>query len=269
MTPQLFAVFSALVEEASGIVYGPQDRELFTSKVVDHAIEVGYDSLLDYYYHLRYDDPQGLELRRLIEVLLVHETYFFRELSALVALVDHHLAQVVRTHGRARIWSAACSTGEEPYTLAMLLDSRGLLDQVEIIATDYSASALARAASGRHTRRSLRDGHPSDLAMRYLDASPQGVVVAPRIRAAVRFERLNLIEEASIARLGLFDAIVCRNVFIYFRDERVVRIIRRLEASLAPGGLLAVGVAESLLRFGTSLQCEERASSFFYRKAQS
>ncbi len=268
MSPQLFVLFTALVEEASGIAYGIDDSELFASKVADHAIELGYGSLLDYYYRLRYDDPDGYEIRRLIEALLVHETYFFRELAPLTELVDGYLATVVEQRGRARVWSAACATGEEPYTLAMLLDERGLLDKVEIVATDISGSALARAESGRHSRRSLRDGYPPALAARYLEVSSHGVLVAPRIRGAVTFQRLNLIDAAAIASLGQFDAILCRNVLIYFKESRVLAVVDRLTAALRPGGWLAVGVSESLLRFGTSLICEERGGSFFYRRAQ-
>ncbi len=267
MSPQLYVLFSTLVEEASGIHYGPQDQELFGSKVADHALDQGFESMLDYYYRLRYDDREGLETRRLIESLLVHESYFFRELPPLVELVDGHLAPAVARRGRARVWSAACAGGEEPFTLAMLLDDRGLLDRVDIIGTDLSAAVLARAAGGRYSRRALRDGHPPALAARYLEVSPQGVSVAPRIRNTVRFERLNLIDAGAIAKLGLFDAVLCRNALIYFREQRVVQIVEQLGSALRPDGLLTVGVSESLLRFGTSLVCEERNGSFFYRRA--
>ncbi|HEY5949507.1 MAG TPA: protein-glutamate O-methyltransferase CheR [Kofleriaceae bacterium] len=267
MSPQLFVLFSSLVEEVSGISYGLQDNDLFASKVADHAMELGYASLLDYYYRLRYDDHEGFEIRRLIEVLLVHETYFFRELPPLIELVDDHIAPVCKRQGRARVWSAACATGEEPFTLAMVLDERGLLDQVEIIATDISSSVLARAQSGRHSRRSLRDGYPPALAARYLESAPHGITVAPRIRTAVQFERVNLIDSAAVAKLGQFDAILCRNVLIYFKETRVLSVVDRLASALKPGGLLAVGVSESLMRFGTSLVCEERGGSFFYRRA--
>lgn len=267
MSPQLFVLFTSLIEEASGISYGVNDHELFAGKVADHAIELGYSSLLDYYYRLRYDDPEGYEIRRLIEVLLVHETYFFRELKPLETLVDDHLAAVVRQRGRARVWSAGCASGEEPYTLAMLLDDRGLLDRVELLGTDISASVLARAESGRNSRRSLRDGHPEALAARYLEVAPQGVIVAPRIRSAVRFERANLVDAQDVVKLGKFDAILCRNVLIYFKEQRVHAIVDRIATALEPSGLLAVGVSESLLRFGTSLVCEERGGAFFYRRA--
>jgi chemotaxis protein methyltransferase CheR len=268
LSPQLLALFTGLVEETCGIHYGTNEQALFALKLEAHAAELGHDSLLDYYYRLRYDDPDGGERARLVEVLLVHETYFFRELPPLVQLVDGHLAEVVRTHGRARVWSAACATGEEPFTLAMLLDARGLLDAVELVATDVSDAAIARARLGLHGRRALRDGYPAELARRYLEVGPRGVAVATRIRDAVRFASLNLLDAAGIARLGAFDAILCRNVLIYFRDAQIVRVIDRLAAALAPGGLLAVGVAESLLRFGTALACEERGQAFFYRAAE-
>jgi chemotaxis protein methyltransferase CheR len=267
LSPQLFVLFSTLVEEASGMLYGPQDRDLFASKLADHAIEAGFSSLLDYYYRLRYDDRDGLETRRLIEALLVHESYFFRELPPLRELVDHHLPHAIERRGRARVWSAACAGGEEPFTLAMLLEERGMLDHVEILGTDISASVLARAAGGRHSKRALRDGHPADVAAKYLEASSQGYSVAPRIRNAVTFSRLNLIDAKAVSALGTFDAILCRNVLIYFHERRAVTVVEQLASALRPDGVLAVGVSESLFRFGTSLICEERHGSFFYRRS--
>ncbi len=266
--PQLFAIFTNLIEETAGIHYGPNDRELFESKLVAQAEESGYDTLLDYYYRLRYDDPTGDERRRLVEALVVHETYFFRELPPLVELVDGYIAHVVRERGRARIWSAACATGEEPLTLAMLLDHRGLLDHVDIIASDISTQAVARARSGRYSKRALRDGYPPDLARRYLDVTESGITVSPRLLARIGLRTLNLLDDNAIASLGVFDAIVCRNVLIYFRDTVTVQVVERLGRALAKDGLVCVGISESLLRFGTALACEERGGSFFYRRAR-
>jgi chemotaxis protein methyltransferase CheR len=267
LSPQLFAVFAWLVEDATGLHYAPADRELFGSKLIAHAAERGHELLLDYYYRLRYDDEGGTELASLVEALLVHETYLFRELGSLTELVDSHLVPIVRARNRARVWSAACSTGEEPYTLAMLLDARGVLDAVEIIATDISPAVIERARLGKSRRRALHDDHPADLVARYTEVSAQGITVAPRIRNAVQFSTMNLVAPVAPA-FGVFDAILCRNVLIYFKDERILRVIARLAEHLSPDGLIAVGVAESLLRFGTRLVCEERGSSFFYRCAR-
>lgn len=266
LTPQLFAIFASLIEETCGLHYASHDREILESKLVAQAQEVGFQSLLDYYYRLRYDDPEGVERRALVQALVVHETYFFRELLALEQIVDRHLVPVVRARGRARVWSAASSTGEEPYTLAMLLDDRGILDNVEVVASDVSEAAIARARANKFGRRALRDGHPVALASKYLELIGGTLTTVPRIRDAVGFRTMNLLDESGIRSLGTFDAILCRNVLIYFRDTQIVGVIERLVRALAPDGLLAVGVSESLLRFGTSLVCEERGGAFFYQR---
>ncbi len=268
LTPQMHAIFAALVEEASGLHYSLQDSALFESKLTAQAAEAGYDSLLDYYYRLRYDDPTGVELRALVQSLVVHETYFFRELVPLRALVDVHLTNILRAKGRARIWSAACSTGEEPISLAMLLDDRGALDKCEIVATDISEVALTRARAGRHPSRSIRDGAPPLLVEKYLKVARGGVESPARLREQIVFKQLNLLDDAAIRALGSFDLILCRNVLIYFRDTAIKRIVDNLIAMLTPEGVLSVGVSESLLRFGTALICEERAGAFFYRSAR-
>jgi chemotaxis protein methyltransferase CheR len=266
LTPQLFAIFSQLVEEECGLHYGTNDRALFESKLASHASELGFESLLDFYYRLRYDDPSGVERRALVQALVVHETYLFRELAPLEVLCDGFLTDVIRERGRARVWSAACSTGEEPTTVAMLLDQRGLLDKVELVASDISAVALAKAQRGTFGRRSLREGYPVDLAARYLEQGPAGVRCAPRITGAIRYFNVNLFDQAAVHELGMFDAIICRNVLIYFRDAQVVRVVATLYDQLASRGTVLVGLSESLMRFGTSLACEEHGGAFFYRR---
>lgn len=266
MSPQVFTIFATLLEERIGLHYSAAERDLLWYKLSSRASEAGFYSLLDYYYHLRYDDPDGVEMSALTDVLVVNETFFFRERAALQQVVDAQIVPLCARKAKPRIWCAASSTGEEPFTLAMLLCERGLLDSVEFIATDVSQRVLSRARSGVHGRRSLREGYSIDLAAKYLDTSGDTVRVAPAIRDAVRFKQLNLLDDAAVAELGQFDVILCRNVLIYFRDERTRQVVKLLAAALKPGGVLLVGVSESLLRFGTALVCEERAGSFFYRK---
>lgn len=267
LTPQLFAIFAQLVEDECGLRYSASEGPLFESKLVAQAAELGFESLLDFYYRLRYDDPDGVEKRALVQALVVHETYLFRELVPLQELCDGYLAEMVRARGAVRVWSAACSTGEEPTTLAILLEQCGILDQVEIVASDVSAAVIAKARAGVFGRRALRDGHPAELASRYLEQGPRGIVATDRIRTAIRFLNVNLFDHARVRELGRFDAILCRNVLIYFRDTQVVKTVELLRGQLATTGVLLVGVSESLLRFGTSLVCEERGGAFFYRGA--
>ena len=145
LSPQVFAILSALLEERLGLHYDLGERELLADRVSPRATELGFDSLLDYYYFLRYDPGGDSELALLVDALVVNETYFFREVAALKVLVTELVPKLIAQGARPRIWCAACSTGEEPLTLAILLDEAGLLDQVTLVASDISARALTQA----------------------------------------------------------------------------------------------------------------------------
>jgi chemotaxis protein methyltransferase CheR len=266
MTPQLFAILSGLVEDRAGLHYAHSEGELFTDKLTARALEAGFETLLDYYYFLRYDPGGSQELDALIDALLVHETYFFREFPPLQLVVDGFLAPLVAAGGRPRVWCAACATGEEPLTLAMLLAERGLLDRVELVASDVGARALARAESGDFSKRALRAPPPNFPWERRLRVEEGRVVVDRLIRAAVSWKRVNLFDGPAIAELGQFDVVLCRNVLIYFNDTNAQRVLKHLHDALVNGGVLLIGVSESLLRFATPYVCEEHAGVFLYRK---
>lgn len=262
----VLGILSALVEERTGLHYGLADRQLLADKVGARAAEAGFESLLDYYYYLRYDPAAGRELDALVDALVVGETYFFRELAPLRVLVDL-VGELVAIGVRPRIWSAACASGEEPLTVAMLLAERGLLRSAELVASDISPRALERARRGRHGSRSLRDGAPPELVARYLRREPDGSVrVDPEVARAVQWRRVNLCDPSQVSGVGPVHLALCRNALIYFHDDTAVRVVGALADALHPGGVLFVGVSESLLRFGTGLRCEERGSVFLYRK---
>ncbi|HWB81570.1 MAG TPA: CheR family methyltransferase [Nannocystaceae bacterium] len=264
--PHVEGLIAALVQARAGLHYGPQERELFRQRLDDHVADRGFDSLLDYYYHLRYDAEGTVELDRLVEALLVHETYFFRELSALRSAVDNVVIPAIERRGRARVWSAACSTGEEPLSIAMLLAERGLLDRCEIIASDISELALARVRSGRYRTRSLRDEGVA-LAQRWLRCEPDEITTPPFLRAALDIRCVNLCNPEELALLGTFDLVLCRHVLIYFDDARVSSVIAALAEKLRYDGALLVGVSESLMRFSNAVHCEELGGTFIYRRS--
>jgi len=265
LSPQVFTILSGLIEERTGIHYGMDDRLLLGEKLEPRARERGFDSLLDYYYFLRYDPGADAELLQLADALVVNETYFFRERAALEVTVDLFVPELVRAGMRPRIWCAACATGEEPLTLAMLLDAAGMLDAVTLVASDISGRALAHAREGMYFRRSLR-ALPPEAAGRWLVPVGNGMRVERRIAQAVDFRRVNLVNDAEVAALGHFDIVFCRNVLIYFSDATVENVVAVLARSLCPNGRLIVGASESLLRFESGLTCEERSGAFFYRK---
>ncbi len=265
LSPQVFAILSALIEERTGLQYDPNERELLADRVSPRAVERGFDSLLDYYYFLRYDPDADTELALLVEALVVNETYFFRELPALKVVVSEVVPKVIAQGRRPRVWCAACATGEEPLTLAMLLDEAGLLGQVGIVASDISGRALTQARSGAYRRRSLRS-LPSGVVGRWLEGDENGMRVAPHISREVEWLQINLVDPKALSALGQFDLILCRNVLIYFRDRTIEQVITNLWQRLLPQGQLLVGAAESLLRFDVAFDCEEQRGSFFYRK---
>lgn len=276
LSHQLFLLLSTFVEERTGLHYSVEDNALFSDKVWTRLEEAGFVSPLDYYYFLRYDPRGEAELAALVDVLVVGETYLFREVDALCAAVDHVLRAAVEERGRARVWSAGCSTGEEPFTLAMLLAEVGLLDRVDIVATDVSNRSLARARAGIVPPRSLRALSPGSaiaaplplqrLADRWITpAEDGGARVSRKIVEAIAFRQESILAPKSESLQDL-DLILCRNVLIYFRDDVVRRVVEMFASRLRVGGRLVVGASESLLRFGTMLRCEERGGAFLYTK---
>jgi chemotaxis protein methyltransferase CheR len=266
LSPAVFSILSGLIEEKVGLHYGLLDRDVLQEKASARAVEAGFESLLDYYYYLRYDDLSNQELRELTENLVVNETYFFREWTAIQVLVDSVIAPMCARGEKVRVWSAACATGEEPLSLAMLLRERGILDQVEIVATDISGKALAKAREGRYGRRSVRRVPDATLLEKYIREEQDGFTVDRSLSDHIRWEARNLMDDAEIAALGKFDVVLCRNVLIYFSDSTVSEVLQRISRALEDGGILVVGVSESLLRYGGAFVGEERGGAFVYRK---
>jgi chemotaxis protein methyltransferase CheR len=266
LSPQLFVLLQSLVEERVGLHYSLQDREIFAEKVFVRMTEAGFESALDYYYYLRYDERGADELNALVDALVVGETYLFRELDSLLAAMAVVIRPAIASRGRARVWSAGCATGEEPFTIAMLCAEEGNLSHVQITATDVSSRSLGRARRGELSGRALRAvGDPKwtkPLADRFVRQNR----MSSEITSAIDFRRESLIGPPP-DRDGL-DLILCRNVLIYFRDEVVRSVVEMLASRLRPGGRLLVGASESLLRFGTVLQCEERSGAFFYARPE-
>jgi len=268
LSPQLFSLLASVVEEYAGLHYGTEDAPVFAEKIGGRMSEAGFESALDYYYFLRYDPKGKEELSALVDALVVGETYVFREVEAVRSAIASAVHPAIEERGRARVWSAGCSTGEEPFTLAMLCTVENILPQVEIIATDISQRSLARARAGKFGIRSLRVLTPAappwmrELADRWIADGR----ISQEIVRAIAFRQESLIGPAPAP--ADFDLILCRNVLIYFREEVVRDVVHMLASRLRPGGRLLVGVSESLLRFGTILRCEERGGTFFYVKPE-
>lgn len=266
LSTPVFTILSSYIEEKVGITYSPRDRELLQDKAYMRTQELGFESFLDYYYYLRYDDHGEKELSELVEALVVNETYFFREWSSIQTLVHSFIVPMCAAGKRPRIWSAACATGEEPLTLAMVLDDLNLLDQVDIVASDISARVLNKAQSGIFSKRAVRSVPDQKLCDKYLTLVDGKYQILPRLVQAIKWQRKNLTDPAQLQELGVFDAILCRNVLIYFSDQVVRNVLGNLSRSLCAEGILIIGISESLLRYPGQFTGEERAGTFIYTK---
>lgn len=207
---------------------------------------------LDAYLQLLATDRQ--EAQELINAVTVNETYFYREAQQFACLTADLLPRLIRTRqpgDKIRIWSNPCSTGEEPYSIALwLLENWALVDayHVEIIGSDIDTDALAKAMFGQYSERAVAKLPPRVLQDYFEKLGPREWRLILDIRESVTFMPVNLADPGSMARLGRFDVIFCRNLLIYFDDGSRQAAARHLFESLAPGGYLCLGHTEAMSR---------------------
>ena len=261
-----------LVQSRTGMYYDESRLPFLNDRLSPLAIERGFDSLLDYYYLLKYDAQASEEWVRAIDALSVQETYFWREADQLRALVEEVLPRLVQLgRQRVRIWSVPCATGEEPLSVAMALEEAGWFARlpIDIHASDASEAALRRAASGHYSRRAFRQ-LSDDMRHKYFDfdAAANDWVIKPALKARVTsWTRVNVVDEHELAREAGADIIFCRNLFIYFTEATVRTVVERFADTMRAPGYLFVGAAESLLRVTSRFELQEIAGSFVYVKS--
>jgi len=201
----------------------------------------------------------------------VQETYFWREIDQVRALVQTLVPQwhARNANSPLRIWSAACATGEEPLTIAIALNEAGWFERVpiEILASDASSKAIERAGQGVYKQRAFRN-LPPQLRERYFVPQGSGWGVTSDIHSRVKWGIANLIEESQIAPLASADFIFCRNVFIYFSQSAIGRVVRSFSRFIRSPGYLFVGAAESLLRLTTDFTLTEIDDAFVYMRSE-
>jgi chemotaxis protein methyltransferase CheR len=263
------ALLRDLIHERTGLFYENGKSDLLTDKLSPLVVERGFNSLLDYYYLLKYDTEADDEWRRVVDALSVQETYFGREADQVRALVDVIVPDYFSTPRRTplRIWSAACATGEEPLSIAMALDERGWFERapIEIYASDASDAAIKRAQRGVYRERSFRNLAPP-LRERYFSKSADGSRIAPELQSRIRWAVANLMVEADVAWLATAPVIFCRNVFIYFSQDSIRKTVALFSRLMPRPGYLFVGASESLLRLTTDFDFQEIGGAFVYVK---
>jgi len=236
----------ALIHSLCGIELSPEKDGLIKSRLSKRLRALGLTSF-DAYVDQVERDATRAELSEFVDALTTNKTDFFREPRHFDFLRATVLPALARRGGAARFWSAACSSGEEPLTLAMVLrESWPDLDRmnVRILGTDISSKVLARARAGVYERDQLRDVPPALLTKYFAAAASGAMLASPSLTKLISYARLNLLGDWTMR--GPFDVILCRNVMIYFDKATQERLINRCYELLAPGGYLLTGHSESL-----------------------
>jgi chemotaxis protein methyltransferase CheR len=257
-----------LIHEQLGLHYKSSDADQIADRLAPLVVERGLASFMDYYYVLKYS-PEPDDWSKVMDALAVQETYLWREIDQLRVVVDRLAPALVQaSRGRTvRIWSSACASGEEPLTIAMLLEESGWFDRapIEVIASDASPAAIARARKGEYTQRSFRN-LPLHLRDKYFVAHGNHWTVVPGLHRRVSYDVVNLVAEEQVSRYASAPIILCRNVFIYFSDRSISRTLAMFAHAMPSPAYLCVGVSESLLRRTSAFDLQEMGGAFVYVK---
>jgi chemotaxis protein methyltransferase CheR len=247
MTPRRYAYLAELLKQRSGLSLGPDSRDMLEARLRPLMREGAYDSVAGFVRALKGPEAEALR-RRFAEAVTVQESYFFRDRIPFQIFADVMLPALIRQREgtrRIKVWSAAAATGQEAYSLAMLVAERrrdlaGF--GVDILATDFATSAIGRARDGLYSQFEVQRGLPVSFLVKYFAKQGRGWQLDAAIRARVKFAAHNLVEDE---HLGMFDVIFCRNVLIYFDAETKRQVLARLASQLAADGYLVLGASET------------------------
>ena len=264
-----FQALRDLIRERFGIYYDDTKLFLLQSRLQTRLLKVRADGFGAYYRYLTTGANREEEWAELASVLSNNETYFFREKAQLEVLASVVLDESIRTGGRLRVWSSACSTGEEPYTIAMmLLETRKIAaSNITINASDLSPRALEKANTAFYRELSFR-ATPPQMVQKYFRPFEGGFFINDEIKRMVHFSRMNLLDAAAVAAMGVHDAIFCRNVLIYFDKPTQKRVVDAFARALRPGGYLFLGHAESIMRVTDLYEPVITQNAIYYKRVE-
>lgn len=257
MTGPDFEYFCRVMLERSGLVLTPEKSYLVKSRLEPVMRTQGLATVETLLAKIRTEKPEPL-IQACVNALATHESYFFRDGTPFEQLVQTSLPALIqsrRSSKRLRIWCAACSSGQEPYSIAMILQEMGPKLpgwSFEILGTDMSAPILQKASAGLYSDFEVKRGLSPERLKLWFTAEGGGWRISPTLQQMVQFKSHNLLQ--GTAGLGTFDLILCRNVLIYFHVENKRRVLDGLSRALAPDGALLLGTAETVLGVGSDFE---------------
>jgi len=262
-----YAFIQKLVERHAAIMLAPGQEYLVISRLEPLAREAGLADLAALVTRLR-REPYGTLHANVVEAMTTNETSFFRDIHPFQTLKRTILPELIarpRASRTLRLWSAACSTGQEPYSVAMLIKDTPRLSgwNVRITATDLSRAALERAQLGTYSALELGRGRPPALLNQYFDKQGDAFRVKPELRAMIDWRQMNLAE--SFPPLPAFDVVFLRNVLIYFSAATCTTILKNIHGSMSRNGYLLLGTTENMLGLSTGFESSMVGKTMVYR----
>jgi len=272
MSEEEFRLIRDIIYSHCGLFFDSDTKYLLEKRLSRRLQHYQLQNFKDYHYFLKYDRKKDQELSDLMDVLTTNETYFFREAFQLKALTDEILPELKAAKEQKgdktlRIWSAGCSTGEEPYTIAMLIMEMGGFHgwRVEVVGTDISNRVLQhsrKAVYGKSSFRTTEDRY----VRRFFQEQEDGFRVNDEVRELVTISHLNLFDQNRLALLGKMDVIFCRNVIIYFDQTAKKKVVDTFYRMLHGEGYLLLGHSESLMNISTAFALRHLKNDMVYQK---
>lgn len=244
-----FDFITKLIKKRSGIALSEDKKYLVDSRLLNIVRNFSFGNLHELINKIRIDTDEAL-ITEVINAITTNETSFFRDIKPfeqLRTIIFPRLIAMNPEQKLFRIWSAACSTGQEPYSVVMsILENKALYSyKFEIIATDISTAVLEKAKTGMYSQFEVQRGLPITLLIKYFNQSGDSWVLNEKVRSQVTFQYFNLLEDSS--SLGMFDIILCRNTLIYFDTETRNTVLTMLSKQINPNGVLVLGCTENTL----------------------
>ncbi len=266
----VFRLLRDQIYRRSGIWFNDTSKYLLQKRLSPRARELNFDSFQKYFYFLQYDPRADAEFDQIFDLVTTNETYFFREPAQLQAFVEEIVPDILsrKSVKKVRIWSAGCSSGEEPYSIAILLKETGWYEHAafEIFASDINQQVLVKARKGNYRENAFRAIPPGLRERHFTRASDNSWHVSDDIRNRVSFGRLNLYDEGRVSLLGQLDIVFCRNVIIYFDDASKKVVVNNFYNRLSEGGYLLLGHSESLISLSTQFKLRHLKNDMVYQK---
>jgi len=268
-----FRLIRDFIHERFGIYFREEKRSFMRMKLASRVQSLRLNSFGEYLNHLKYSDPERQEVMRMVSFLTNNETYFFRELPQLFAFRDYLLPELKKKkqaegNKAIRILSAGCSTGEEAYTLAMLVFETGGFFwgwDVQVIGMDINWRALDQAQRGVYFKHSFRMVDP-EYIRRFFSENSGDFIIKDQIRRMARFQHGNITDPSTLEDLQDLDVIFCRNVLIYFSEEKIQAAIGNFHRMLRPGGHLLLGHSENIPGYFADFESRRFPETISYRK---